>query len=254
MKRSSLCVTLCICILISMLLGACASDGPVDNQLSAEPSTTTIPGVSSSETGGTEANISKPTDEQLWTKYLYLIEEDNRPPELSEYPLTWDVPGSPTCSLYATLSIWDRNSDYLPKVKEAFKDVVRGYEHVGGSYVYLKQMLEILGEIPENTPNITLEQAKAVCDALTLKKQSSDAMIPVDEILQNLNAYAAAPDKIIYWDLYYEFRYLINEDGSECIRIECDRFTGDFSPERIVYQKNDERVELFSQNIYTESE
>ena len=40
MKRSSLCVTLCICILISMLLGACASDGPVDNQLSAEPSST----------------------------------------------------------------------------------------------------------------------------------------------------------------------------------------------------------------------
>ncbi len=248
MKRSSLCVTLCICILISMLLGACASDGPVDNQLSAEPSTTTIPGVSSSETGGAEENISEPADEQLWSKYLYLIEEDNRPPDLSEYPLTYDFPDSPTYSLYANLSYWVNNEDHLPKVKETFKGVDKSKKvfTVGPAQVYYpKQMLEILGEIPENTSNIALEQARSICDKW--KEQSSNTPPTKEDAFQELNAYAAAPDNRVIYDLTENYYYFINETGTEYIRVMIKRLSSKKELYRITYGSDKEHEEvLFS--------
>lgn len=248
MKKKLLCVVLCLCILMSLLLGACAFTGKPGNQLSAEPSTTTIPGVSSSETGGTEANISEPTDEQLWTKYLYLIEEDNRPQELSEYPLTYDFPDSPTYSLYANLSHWVNNEDYLPKVKETFKGVDKSKKvfTVGAAQVYYpKQMLEILGEIPENTSNITLEQARSICDKW--KEQSSNTPPTNEDAIQELNAYAAAPDNLVIYDLTENYYYFINETGTEYIKVMIKRLSSKKELYRITYGSDKEHTEvLFS--------
>lgn len=241
MKTKMVCVILCVAILMSIMTAACASSRQAGNQFS-----TNIPVASSSERNATSTSISEPvTDEKLLTKYLYLIEEGTFP---VGHKMTFDFPDSPTYSLYANLSYWVNNEDHLPKVKETFKGVDKSKKvfTVGPAQVYYpKQMLEILGEIPENTSNIALEQARSICDKW--KEQSSNTPPTKEDAFQELNAYAAAPDNLVIYDLTENYYYFINETGTEYIRVMINSLSSKKELYRITYGSDKEHEEvLFS--------
>ena len=247
MMQKQLALTLVVVLLLGIL---CACAGPEaapsgSDSTPAEPSSTDIPGISSSETGGTETSTSVPAVESLLSKYLYLIEEGTFP---TEYPRYIDFPDSPTYSLYANLSYWVNNEDHLPKVKETFKGVDKSKKvfTVGPAQVYYpKQMLEILGEIPENTSNIALEQARSICDKW--KEQSSNTPPTKEDAFQELNAYAAAPDNLVIYDLTENYYYFINETGTEYIKVIINSLSSKKELYRITYGSDKEHEEvLFS--------
>ncbi len=82
---------------------------------------------------------------------------------------------------------------------------------------YPKQILLIMGDLPEDTPGITLEQARAIIATLDIDDFSEDEALE-NEIIRRFNPIAGAPD----YDGGSGFRtviYYVDGDPSKCISI-----------------------------------
>ena len=82
---------------------------------------------------------------------------------------------------------------------------------------YPKQILLIMGDLPEDTPGITLEQARAIIATLDIDDFSEDEALE-NEIIRRFNPIAGAPD----YDGGSGFRtviYYVDGDPSKCIFI-----------------------------------
>ena len=82
---------------------------------------------------------------------------------------------------------------------------------------YPKQILLIMGDLPEDTPGITPEQARAIIATLDIDDFSEDEALE-NEIIRRFNPIAGAPD----YDGGSGFRtviYYVDGDPSKCISI-----------------------------------
>ena len=87
-----------------------------------------------------------------------------------------------------------------------------------GPYVseYPKQVLIIMGDLPADTPQLTLAQARAVCENITSQQLSFEAFKPT--LLANFNTIAGAPDYDGGCGLS-NIVYYLNEQGTEYIMV-----------------------------------
>lgn len=81
---------------------------------------------------------------------------------------------------------------------------------------YTKQILIIMGELPADTPRITLEQARSICKDIQEKNPSYEEFAPT--VLAAFNEIAGAPDYDGGNGLRFRDYYL-NDQQTEVIRV-----------------------------------
>lgn len=160
MKKNLLCVVLCFCVLISLLSGACA---PSEPSAMGQTTSNSIPGE---EVNATESS-SAPGAEN--------------PPKSEKY-VPWNGEADFN-ALYASAS------EEKQKELDAFKKANQDY------FYREREIKTIIGLLPDNTPRITLEQAKEII-------QRHDAVLYgfgseyVKGIANDFNAIHGYPDYV----------------------------------------------------------
>lgn len=161
MKKKLLCVILCLCVLISLLLGACA---PSEPSAMGQTTSNSIPGE---EVNATESS-SAPGAEN--------------PPKSEKY-FPWNGEKDFN-ALYASAS------EEKQKELDAFKKANQDY------FYREREIKTIIGLLPDDTPRITLEQAKEII-------QRHDAVLYgfgseyVKGIANDFNAIHGYPDYVV---------------------------------------------------------
>jgi hypothetical protein len=88
---------------------------------------------------------------------------------------------------------YDFSIDFSSLPKDVLEKVKTDSGSIGNAHYYQKQILKIIGWLPEDVPSLTLEQAKAVCAELKGKHfdRFDDATY---ECMLRFNEFAGAPD------------------------------------------------------------
>lgn len=161
MKKNLLCIVLCFCVLMSLLLAACTSAEP---SAMGQATSNSIPGE---EVNATESS-SAPGAEN--------------PPKSEKY-VPWNGEEDFN-ALYASAS--EEKQKELDALKEANEDY----------FFREREIKTIIGLLPDNTPRITLEQAKEII-------QRHDAVLYgfgseyVKGIANDFNAIHGYPDYVL---------------------------------------------------------
>lgn len=104
-----------------------------------------------------------------------------------------------------------------PEQREQLETFKASLDSPGSCSDYPKQILLIMGDLPEDTPGITLEQARAIAATLDID-DFSRFEAQENEIIERFNEIAGAPD----YDGGSGFRtaiYYVDGDPSKCIFI-----------------------------------
>lgn len=166
MKKNLLCVVLCFCILISILLGACA---PAEPSAMEQSTSGSIPGeeVNTKETSSNPVQIIPLAGEKYVT---WSGEEDFN-------------------ALYATAS--KEKQEKLNAFMKEYKDF----------YNRERQIRVIMGELSENAPRLTLEQAEEVLKKIDATDYES-AEEYIAEVVRQFNTIHGYPDVVRRGDGY----------------------------------------------------
>ncbi len=157
-----------------------------------------------------EAEISAKMDElgfsTIYDYLFYRIQEEKRAIYAEQ------ATPEPTKSV-DNMSHYERAYYYAtPEQRKRLENIKKPWGD--GVYEYTRQIREIMGEIEENLPHLTLEQARAICEeAKTLTGTEEDA---IGYIAERFLEIAGAPDAVGGSGMigYYFF---IDDDGVEAI-------------------------------------
>ncbi len=108
--------------------------------------------------------------------------------------------GIPTVTFAAVLDMNNISDRFLVKATEEQKAELEAYAHydfLGGqswSVGYKRKMLQLLGELPEDAPRITLEQATRILNSIDMREYEDQETEWIFIVSREFNKITGAPD------------------------------------------------------------
>ena len=84
---------------------------------------------------------------------------------------------------------------------------------------HVREIKTIMGEIPEDTPRLTVEVAERICKAYPIPSENESPDKIDDDIEELFNEVAGAPDLDGGSGIHFRHYYLNDNDDSEYIRL-----------------------------------
>lgn len=109
---------------------------------------------------------------------------------------------------------------------------------------HVREIKTIMGEIPEDTPRLTVEVAERICKAYPIPSENESPDKIDDDIAELFNEVAGAPDLDGGSGIHFRHYYLNDNDDSEYIRL-TDGFVS------YINKKNNENILIFSPYEYS---
>ena len=126
--------------------------------------------------------------------------------------------GKPTPDPEAGLSLYERSMRHANKEQ---KERLENIDHLGYTYVlpdeFTKQILIIMGELPEDTPHLTYEQAIEIVNKYKLEDDTYLDLRTM-QIMNDFNEIAGAPD-VEYGSGISHIIYFLDDEYSSWIDI-----------------------------------
>jgi len=135
-----------------------------------------------------------------------------------------------------SVSLRNANEEQKEKLMAVEGGLLRGW--------HVREIKTIMGEIPEDMPRLTVEEADRICKAYVVPSENESVDKIDDDIADLFNEVAGAPDIDGGSGIHFRHYYLKDNDDSEYIRL-----TGGM----VVYvnKKNNENVLIYAAYEYT---